>query len=1220
MQCPDCGSELRFSEKRNLWVCPNIDCGSCIAPGGSEVGMPSDTLSSTTLPSDFDLLPSILVIPGVEFLLEPHPLLGLYRFVDLMEVLTKFCAILGWADLSQAEVSSRRKRLLRLGREMERPTFGSWAAFLRLMCGGVKRTDDLLVPELWPPVRQSLLPLLGSQRGDYRQEVLPLRNLLAHGGVFRVDDAAALRDYFLGRFLGLVREFSFLSEVRVGRRASSRAEYLLGRSEFPVSVPGPSLENIGIVDLEEAARTSEMIVAARSGRTIRLWPLIYLDDESVRSMASMTPYLYNRFESSQVTHSGPWSSTPFLVRTDIVEPVSRLFDREAGNQGKATRAWYLEEREKAIEIASNGIGRLADIAHVLNTVRNADRGFFWVLGNAGVGKSVLMSMVFQRLCEHSDPGVRVLFHRFRRGEAHCNSIGLVASLSGQLADLCQDRVFSQQSGTFSSIERFMGALGSSAWLAGGIKTIVLLDAVDEAVAGEPDFAENLAEFGDLPGVVWVCSARTLPGVADLPPWRQHVRIFGNGMDGLDKGAIREILLEGTGRKKYDFLKRDIPGQTALANPFLESLVSRAGGLPLYIRFVVSDILTGRLTFLDETALPNGLTAYYSRLLHQGQIGDAAFLATPLQVLAALLEEPWNDCAFYVFFSWMGLIPPGDKGLRAVRDALAAGSSTLRSVCSASGGTTYSCFHDSWRQYLLKADEVSSVRHLIELTLARAVHEESRLSSSRWLQRYFRVHGGRHLLQAGRISEAVTHIVAQYRNAVAHQRWDDVFILSCDGRMVLDFVGRSGPDAIGGVSSSALIELLLEVGERSFVALLPVLRVLHRQSENWWEVVDRFVESRHWQAMFASAIVTAEESVRFLGEDDSFRVPEIMKRLNHPDRYQREFAHNVLKTGVSLTRGAQRDGVLELLVNSSGYTRDLALAESLVLLAVEGGQVLDLTVENGLMVKTWAHPAALFRESLLISAVRRQLAVSGDGALPTDRFGVEQYLAIERNRAAMADGVDGFSRRIANHWWMPSDLLEYLAGGHPDSLSGEGQIDAIRLLFEHPCWEVRERGASILARVARRCGPGIVWERQFIEGASWRVLYSLLNFSFLIRFLDEGRAFLAVVELASREESSIVRGQAAMAVQAWLGDAKEPEETRFRWDKVRNAVMRLSMDEDIWTLAELLGIIGFVRTRLGIPAEEAIEASSPLWRIGGFPKMTHTAVLDQLERELARTFR
>jgi hypothetical protein len=90
--------------------------------------------------------------------------------------------------------------------------------------------------------------------------------------------------------------------------------------------------------------------------------------------------------------------------------------------------------------------------------------------------------------------------------------------------------------------------------------------------------------------------------------------------------------------KYELFERD-EGER---NRFVEAVTRKSEGLPLYVRMVIEDLKAGRLTVWDEEKLPEGLVAYYERLLERLRVSDVGTVLTPLFCILAWAKEPITE--------------------------------------------------------------------------------------------------------------------------------------------------------------------------------------------------------------------------------------------------------------------------------------------------------------------------------------------------------------------------------------------------------------------------------------------------------------------------------------------------------------------------------------------------------------------------------------------------
>jgi hypothetical protein len=66
---------------------------------------------------------------------------------------------------------------------------------------------------------------------------------------------------------------------------------------------------------------------------------------------------------------------------------------------------------------------------------------------------------------------------------------------------------------------------------------------------------------------------------------------------------------------------------------------KSEGLPLYVRYVIEELREGKWSLQEEHKLPEGLTAYYDKVLDRLQTSDVGSILTPLFCVLALAKEP-----------------------------------------------------------------------------------------------------------------------------------------------------------------------------------------------------------------------------------------------------------------------------------------------------------------------------------------------------------------------------------------------------------------------------------------------------------------------------------------------------------------------------------------------------------------------------------------------------
>ena len=250
------------------------------------------------------------------------------------------------------------------------------------------------------------------------------------------------------------------------------------------------------------------------------------------------------------------------------------------------------------------------------------------------------------------------------------------------------------------------------------RIVFLLDGLDEVLQNDREFAELLFE-NRLAGVLWICAGRDVNELGKR--MREHGAHEPFGEDGLPvltDGDLREILDKECGRQIYELIARDRPETppNGNSNPFLEALVERSQGMPLYLRLVVQDIREGKLAFKvgEEKKLPRGLASYYERVLERLQISDVAAVLTPVFCVLACAKAPLTIETLLELMKDDRLIREGGEEL--LRKALEFGHLMLKRVTITEQrnvgeegepytAPAYVLYHESFREHLLATDTV-----------------------------------------------------------------------------------------------------------------------------------------------------------------------------------------------------------------------------------------------------------------------------------------------------------------------------------------------------------------------------------------------------------------------------------------------------------------------------------------------------------------------------------
>ena len=162
------------------------------------------------------------------------------------------------------------------------------------------------------------------------------------------------------------------------------------------------------------------------------------------------------------------------------------------------------------------------------------------------------------------------------------------------------------------------------------RVIVVLDGLDEVAERDATFAAQVPLALTVPGVTWLCVGRPERG---LPEAFQHAGArepFPGGLPPMRGGDVRTMLLEKVGPLRARLLRGDRDAGDTVVNPFITRVAANAHGLPLYVTYVVGDVLGGRLTpdAVGVATLPPSLAAYHERLLERCEVGISGRCCRP----------------------------------------------------------------------------------------------------------------------------------------------------------------------------------------------------------------------------------------------------------------------------------------------------------------------------------------------------------------------------------------------------------------------------------------------------------------------------------------------------------------------------------------------------------------------------------------------------------------
>lgn len=685
-----------------------------------------------------EALPTVLAVPLAEAAHESHPTAKLWAFCDFAELSLRLCVMVACSEFQQGLPNTIRGRL---ADAIERPTMGQWMMMARTLSASLRH--DALVPEL-PTLVSFLEKTLGSRDAGPERGLLALRNRLAHGGGLRKSAATELLQAWDAPFQRLVDAHSFWTTVDLVGAAEGSAKRLRGPDpggeEFTPPVPLPA----------------GALAVVRGHRAQPLWPLAHFGAPDPDNPVHVAQVFARRGEVRlEYTPLGAATSASELGE-DALTAFLRLFSPDPAPQHTAVRGFEAEVRQEA----ARRIGRARELERVLAALDDLCSGrtsHAWLDGAAGMGKSNLMATVAAHALNQERPEVKILPYRFKAGDDRLSRTAFlrytVERLDGWngLEESCRDpddkaRLEDRFETQLTGIET-------------GHQIVFLLDGIDEIAERDAFFVRDVIHRRR-PGarVGWLCAGRPERGLPEL--FKDAARPFPEGLPPLSADDVRAILLErlARGNVRRRLIERDVEKDERVLNPFMQRVLERSEGLPIYVNHVVGDLLSGRLSPDQEALLPNGLRAFHEQLLARCAIGALQQVLTPTAAILGIVRRAMDAREIGDLLTRANLLTDDDTVLSVVNDALAALAPMLRRSQRDDGVDGYSLFHHSLRQHLHESASMRIVLATARENLRRASAAPGSIGrpAARYLYRF----GVSHLMEGGHLRDA-SHLLSDF---------------------------------------------------------------------------------------------------------------------------------------------------------------------------------------------------------------------------------------------------------------------------------------------------------------------------------------------------------------------------------------------------------------------------------------------------------------------------
>ena len=711
---------------------------------------------------DLDRLPSIVSHALSEYANEENPVLRLWAACDAVELVLRLLVIVGVSEATRED----GRLPVDLGKQMkgriEEPTLGKWRGMATAIADQVEAGSSV-VPELPSLVNDVLVPLLDgpAERSKRIPEnsLTALRNRLAHGGGVTRRQASSLLAIWENELNDTFAELKWLEEmsliscaedgglVALQGTATGTEEALLG-GEVEVAV-------------NAALRGSEGVVMVRGDSVLPVWPLTLhgrprspdpelpegsQDAAQVYVRRGEVGLLFTPLGSDEVAQSEADEGA-----LDEFRRIFRLDEAEAERQKKGFEVSGFES--DIHQDAGRLIGRVDELDRLRGLITATDEGVLWLTGPAGIGKSYIVARIAAENLDEPPSDTIVLPYRFKAGDERCTRRHFlqfaIERLKAEGVVSGGDEDKGKQKRPLDELKGLLKSLDER-------RVLFILDGLDEVALNDNRFAEKVPLSLTDANVTWLCAGRPEQGLPEAFSEERCTHVFpeSGGVPGMDAGDIRSMLLEKVGPLRRRLIRNDEERGDEVVNPFIERVAERADGYPIYVTYVIGDILCNRLGAMDAREghrLPPTLEAYHEELLRRLGVGDLQQVLTPIACTMAIAKGPMTADCLAALLRERRLVPEGEEGRALVHRGLSAIASMLRRAMTPEGEEGYTLFHHSLREHMQASPTCSGAIKTSRETLEEAALEIREGPAAPYLFR----HGIVHLMESERRDDAIS---------------------------------------------------------------------------------------------------------------------------------------------------------------------------------------------------------------------------------------------------------------------------------------------------------------------------------------------------------------------------------------------------------------------------------------------------------------------------------
>lgn len=660
--------------------------------------------------------PSLISAPLFDYINELNPKLRLWAICDFIELSLRLVVVTGLAQIRKSNEKLPDIIVREISTRIEHPTLGKWMGMAvaiskdKSVSKSLKETVSLLQHELE-----------GSGKANEENSLLTLRNFLAHGGNISQSIARKLLTIWEPKFESLISNLNWFSSFQILAKDGTNIKLLKGSLEDTHIYKGNSEEEVK--QINSGFAKSKNVVLKIDNQLLSLWPLYFYEDREAYMNPVQNIFVRRGELFLEYTPVGSNQHCQFQSDKEALDSFVELFRLGYQKRKEYEKQFHVRSFESEFLADSKRfVGRKELLSQIMNALCNEISSVYWITGNAGIGKSYLMAATTFELIENQLPFRLILPYRFKAGDDRCyrNEFIIFAVERLNVWDGVLERI-NKRTPTFG-IEDLSILLNS---IKEGNQVLFILDGMDELPEKDQILANEICEELNLPSTKWLCSGRTNPKLDSIFN-KSSFRIFPEGVPGMDKNDVQSMIYEKIGPLRKKVIIREYEQERTVVNPFIDQVWKYSKGIPLYVTYVIGDILSNRIKEFDghSDQLPPSIFHYHQELVRRCSIGLYQQILPRLIANIAIAKEALTIDTLQDILVKEDYLPESEKTREIMHNCLTYVSPMLKKLSSSDNeGEGFILYHMSLLDYLKKDDESKIMLHTARKSLIKLIKND-----------------------------------------------------------------------------------------------------------------------------------------------------------------------------------------------------------------------------------------------------------------------------------------------------------------------------------------------------------------------------------------------------------------------------------------------------------------------------------------------------------------